>query len=70
MKINFPKCFQQTTYGFQVNDASEALSTVIILPLTAGQEITVEHTSLTALDGADNTNGMFSYFAGYLIFVN
>ena len=46
----------------------ESLNTVVVLPLTAGQQITVAHGDLNDLEGVGIGNGMFSYFSASLIF--
>ena len=53
------------TFG-HVEGTYQGIDTVVILPVTAGQQILVQSTAETT--GADNSNGMYCWFSGHLIF--
>ena len=46
----------------------ETLNTVVILPLMAGQQASITPFQLSDLEGANNQNGMFSYFSAHLLY--
>ena len=65
--INLSKCFHQVTVGSMRTLDFDNMNTVVILSLTAGQEVSVTQLSLVSIEGAIG-NFMFSWFSGHLLF--
>ena len=45
----------------------ESINIIAVLELEAGQEVWVRPNSITTMYGADNTNGMYSWFSAHLV---